>query len=112
MKDPSPLDQIYSFLGIGETIAVDAKWLKMELFNQETKVLDDRGDVAITIEICSEQDSKDSPVGYARNSPNENPYLPYPPGRLDFLSLLNPITLIYEFFGVTGLGNVNKPSVS
>jgi hypothetical protein len=97
---------IYSFLGIGDTIADDAKWLKMDFYNQETKQVEARGDVAITIELCSEQDATDHAVGYGRGSPNENPYLPYPPGRLDFLSLLNPITLIYEFFGVTG-----KPSL-
>ena len=41
------------------------------------------------------------PVGAGRGSPNENPYLPYPPGRLDYFSLLNPFNLIYEFFGLT-----------
>lgn len=103
VKELTPVEQIYSFLGIGDAIPDDAKWIKMSQYDIESKSYLDRGDVAITIEIVSEEDAKEKPVGSARGSPNENPYLPYPPGRLDFLSLLNPITFIYEFCGLTGL---------
>ena len=72
--------------------------------DQETKVIEQKGAVAFSIEILSEEDAKLKKVGIGRGSPNEDPTLAYPPGRLNFLSLMmNPCELIYEFFGYTGL---------
>ena len=68
--------------------------------NQDAKVREHKGRVACSIEILTEEDAQMKKVGSGRGSPNEDPTLPYPPGRLNFMSLMmNPCALIYEFFG-------------
>ena len=72
--------------------------------NQDAKVREHKGRVAFSIEILTEEDAQMKKVGSGRGSPNEDPTLPYPPGRLNFMSLMmNPCALIYEFFGVGGI---------
>ncbi len=72
--------------------------------NQDTKISEYKGKIAFSIEIISEEEAKLKKVGFGRSAPNEDPQLAYPPGRLNFMSLmLNPFALIYEFFGITGI---------
>jgi len=96
------VDQIMSFLGIGDVIAQDGKWVPIFKHDQVTKRDKAAGHIAISVAIVNEQDATLKPVGDARNSPNENPYLPYPPGRFNFLDLLNPLNLIREICGESG----------
>ena len=94
----------FDFFKISFATYQDAEWNTLTYNNQETKEIEYKGKVAFSIEIVTEEDAKLKKVGSGRGSPNEDPTLQYPPGRLNFLSLMmNPCALIYEFFGITGL---------
>jgi hypothetical protein len=99
VKEQGIIEQIKSFLGLGDAVAEDAKWMKLTYHDDEAKKVIYRGDLAFSIQIVSEIDAVSKPVGAGRGSPNEDPYLPYPPGRMNFMSLFNPFTLIKELCG-------------
>ena len=56
-----------------------------------------RGKLLVSIQLVPEEDKEKLPAGWGRSEPNSNPFLPKPPGRLQFT--LNPISLSRQFLG-------------
>ena len=102
VKELTAIEKIQELLGIGDNIAEDAEWMHLKRLDQDTKIWNPTGDIAISIELVTEEDANIRTVGYGRGTPNENPYLPYPPGRLQFMKLLDPVEFINEFCGFWG----------
>lgn len=90
------LDQIKSYLGIGE-IAEDAEWFKLSYHDHEANRIEDRGELALSVEIVPWEEAENRKVGFGRDEPNTNPYLPPPMGRMQFS--VNPFTMIKELLG-------------
>lgn len=88
---------IQLFLGWGDTIADDAKWLPITYHNHKMKRNEYRGSLAVSVTIVPESETVTRPVGAGRDEPNSNPYLPPPVGRLTFS--FNPLSLIWALFG-------------
>merc|ERR1711998_612462 len=87
-EESDALADILDMLGLG-AIAEDAKWLNMTLHNEKKKRLEPRGKIAVAISIVPWKEVEERPVGAAQDSPNANPFLPPPVGRMTFS--LNPI---------------------
>jgi len=56
-----------------------------------------RGQLAISVSIVPESETKARPVGTGRDEPNTNPYLPPPFGRFTFS--YNPFSILNQLFG-------------
>jgi len=92
------LNQIKSYLGLGE-IAEDAEWIKLTYHDHEANCIYDRGELALSVEIVPWEEAEARKVGYGRDEPNTNPYLPPPMGRMQFT--VNPIIMLKELMGPT-----------
>merc|ERR1711998_571582 len=95
-EESDALADILDMLGLG-AIAEDAKWLNMTLHNSKKKRLEARGKIAVSISIVPWKEVEERPVGAAQDSPNANPFLPPPVGRMTFS--LNPIAIFKELIG-------------
>ena len=92
------LNQIKSYLGIGE-IAEDAEWIKLTYHDHEANRIYDRGELALSVEIVPWEEAEARKVGFGRDEPNTNPYLPPPMGRMQFA--INPFIMLKELLGPT-----------
>jgi len=90
------INKIKEFLGIGD-LAEDAEWLTMSSKDFKTQKYEEKGSLAISIELLPKSLADSQPVGHGRNAPNDNPYLPPPAGRLSFS--INPFKMAYDLIG-------------
>lgn len=90
------LNQIKTYLGIGE-IADDADWVRLTYHDHGKGVVYERGDLAMSIEIVPWEEAETRKVGFGRDEPNTNPYLPPPVGRMQFS--FNPFLMLKELLG-------------
>lgn len=90
------INQIKTYLGIGE-IAEDAEWIRLTYHDHDKGVVYERGDLAMSIDIVPWEEAETRKVGFGRDEPNTNPYLPPPVGRMQFS--LNPFIMLKELLG-------------
>ena len=83
-------------MGIGE-LAEDGQWLKLNYHDHEAQRIWERGELAISIDIVPWEEAENRKVGFGRDEPNTNPYLPPPVGRMQFS--LNPIAMLNALLG-------------
>ena len=90
------LEQMKTYLGIGK-IAPDAEWIDLLYKDVEAGTQENRGKLAISIDIVPEEEAQLRKVGFGRDEPNTNPFLPPPVGRMQFS--LNPFVMIQQMLG-------------
>ena len=77
-----------TYLGIGKN-APDAEWIDLIYKDVEAGTQENRGKLAISIDIVPEEEAQLRKAGFGRDEPNTNPFLPPPVGRRQFsLNLL------------------------
>lgn len=74
-------DQMKALIGRGPD-PPDSTWLHMDRLNPDEDEREPMGKLCISVEIYPMDVAKQNPAGRARRSPNQNPYLPPPVGRL------------------------------
>jgi len=75
----------------------NSTWLTLERKDYSTGETVNAGKVAISISIVPKALADSNPVGFGRNEPNNDPYLPGPTGRLKFT--LNPFSMGSQLLG-------------
>lgn len=90
------INKFWDLLGLGK-IADDAFWLVMTKHDPIKKRISKRGKLAISIMIVPEEEYEARPVGFGRDEPNTNPYLPPPAGRMSFS--FNPFAVLQQLIG-------------
>lgn len=92
------LKQIKGYLGVDDTIADDAEWIKLQRQDDRNRIII-TGRVAISIAIVPWAIAEANKVGKGQEAPNQNPYLPPPFGRMSWS--FNPLTVLGDIFGPT-----------
>ena len=70
---------------------------KLTRHDVDQKKIEDRGWLALSIQIMPKDIAEQRPAGHGRDDPNSNPFLPPPVGRLQFS--VNPFTMGKELIG-------------
>ncbi|KAF0699652.1 Aste57867_9797 [Aphanomyces stellatus] len=87
---------ILDMVGMGR-LSDDSDWLEMRYTNREAGVSESMGKLGVCIHIVPEAEYIATPVGFGRDEPNINPYLPPTVGRIRFSA--NPFTMLKELLG-------------
>ncbi|OWZ19250.1 Dysferlin [Phytophthora megakarya] len=90
------LNGLLDFMGLGR-LPDDAEWIPIFFTDREAAVSMEMGRIGISVQIVPEDEALASPVGKGQNSPNLNPYLPPPVGRMRVSA--NPIAMLKVLIG-------------
>ncbi|KAL3661972.1 hypothetical protein V7S43_012779 [Phytophthora oleae] len=90
------LSGLLDFMGLGR-LPDDAEWIPIYFTDREAAVSMEMGRIGISLQIVPEDEAVASPVGKGQNTPNLNPYLPPPVGRMRLTA--NPIAMFKVLVG-------------
>ncbi|KAG6610266.1 dysferlin-like protein [Phytophthora cinnamomi] len=90
------LNGLLDFMGLGR-LPDDAEWIPIYFTDREAAVPIDMGRIGMSVQIVPEDEAVASPVGKGQNTPNLNPYLPPPVGRMRFTA--NPVAMLKVLVG-------------
>ncbi len=83
--------------GMDDVIAPDAEWIYLSYHDYDSKQMEKRGRVAISLSILPWDEAQGRPAGEGQSAPNENPFLPPPFGRMAWS--FNPLHMMKELCG-------------